>query len=261
MTSQSPNPKTATVKGQTILVTGANRGIGAGFVGELLARGARRVYATARQLDSLQEIVALDTAREVPLALALNDPEKRAAVAAAAADVTWLINNAGVPGSSVETERRVLAASNLDDARFVMETNCWAPTELTRMFVPIIRSNGGGAIVNVLSVGAWYCVPAHTTYSMAKAAAMMMTAGFRAELHREPILVSGVFTAGVATRMSAGNGMSPEEHAQQVLDALARGETDILAGTGAEQLWEQVRNDRKALELDRIEKFYQAMGQ
>lgn len=133
----------------------------------------------------------------VPLALEVNDPEKRAAVAAAAADVTWLINNAGVPGSSVETERRVLAASNLDDARFVMETNCWAPTELTRMFVPIIRSNGGGAIVNVLSVGAWYCVPAHTTYSMAKAAAMMMTAGFRAELHREPILVSGVFTAGI----------------------------------------------------------------
>ena len=93
------------------------------------------------------------------------------------------------------------SASSLDDAKFVMQTNCWSPAEIARLFIPIILNNGGGAITNILSVGAWFCLPEYTSYSMSKASAAVMTAGLRAELDREPVLVSGVFTGGVATRM------------------------------------------------------------
>ena len=248
--------KTALVEGATVLVTGANRGIGLGFVKVLLERGAKKVYATARRPESLSDIAAASSGRVVPLQLDVNNAEHRAIAAAAAADTTWLINNAGVPGSDTAIERRIRSASSLDDARFVMETNCWSPAELARLFMPIILANGGGAIVNILSVGAWYCVPAHTTYSMSKAAAAMMTGGIRTELDREPVLVSGVFTGGVATRMSSGSGMDPISHAHEVFDATARGETDILAGSGSARLRDEVRADPKAIERNRTERFY-----
>ena len=255
VSSASPN-KAVSVEGQTVLVTGSNRGIGLGFVQVLLQRGVRKVYATARRPESLSELAATYPDRVVPLQLDVNNSQHRTNVANAATDATWLINNAGVPGSDMASERRIRSAKTLDDARFVMETNCWSPAELSRLFIPIILDNGGGAITNILSVGAWYCVPAHTTYSMSKAAAAMMTAGLRAELDREPMLVSGVFTGGVATRMSEGSGMSPTEHAHQVFDAVAHGETDILAGTGVQRLRNEVRSDPKAVERDRIERFF-----
>lgn len=241
-----------------MLVTGSNQGIGLGFVKALLARGAKRVYATARREDSLPALVALDPQRIEPLLLDVNDAAQRLRAAAQATDVTWLINNAGVPGSRTRSANRILAASSLDDAQWVMQSNCWSPAELCRLFAPIIVKNGGGAITNILSVGAWYCVPQNTTYSMSKAAAAMMTAGVRAELDREPVLVSGVFTAGVATNMSAGRGMDPVAHAHDVLDAVGRGETDILAGTGVEQLRDAVRADPKAVERERIERMHAA---
>lgn len=248
--------KNAFVAGSTVLVTGANRGIGLGFVRVLLERGASKVYATARQLESLRDVVKLGGGRVTPIQLDINDSEQRLKAAAIAGDVTWLINNAGIPGSDSPRERRIRSASSLADARLVMETNCWSVAELSRLFIPIILANGGGAIVNVLSVGAWYCVPSHTTYSMSKAAAAMVTSGLRAELDRDPILVAGVFTAGVSTRMSAGRGVDPTEHAKEVFDALARGETDIVAGAGAARLRDEVRADPQAVERERIERFY-----
>lgn len=246
------------VDGATVLVTGSNQGIGLGFVKALLARGAKRVYATARREESLPDVVALDPGRVRALVLDVNEPEQRQRAAAQATDVTWLINNAGVPGSRTRSEDRILAASSLDDGQWVMQTNCWSPAELCRLFAPIIVKNGGGAITNILSVGAWYCVPQNTTYSMSKAAAAMMTAGVRAELDREPVLVSGVFTAGVATNMSGGQGMDPVAHAHVVLDAAGRGETEILAGTGVEQLRDAVRADPRAVERERIERMHAA---
>jgi NAD(P)-dependent dehydrogenase (short-subunit alcohol dehydrogenase family) len=250
--------KSMRVDGATVLVTGSNQGIGLGFVKALLARGAKRVYATARREESLPDVVALDPGRVRALVLDVNEPEQRQRAAAQATDVTWLINNAGVPGSRTRSEDRILAAASLDDGHWVMQTNCWSPAELCRLFAPIIVKNGGGAITNILSVGAWYCVPQNTTYSMSKAAAAMMTAGVRAELDREPVLVSGVYTAGVATNMSGGQGMDPVAHAHLVLDAAGRGETDILAGTGVERLRDAVRADPKAVERERIERMHAA---
>lgn len=247
------------VEGCTALVTGANQGIGLGFVEVLLARGAKRVYATARRAETLPGLAALDSERVVVLPLDVTDDAQRRAAAVAATDVTLLINNAGIPGSLIAEERRMLAASSLDDARLVMETDCWAPVEMCRLFAPMIKANGGGAICNIVSIGALFCLPEVSSYSVAKAAFATATAGIRAELDRDPVLVAGVFTAGVKTRMSAQNlhpDCSPREHAEQVLVALEAGEEDIYAGDGAAELRDQLAQDPKAFERRLIERFY-----
>jgi NAD(P)-dependent dehydrogenase (short-subunit alcohol dehydrogenase family) len=255
----APWVKTAEANDCVALVTGSNSGIGLGFVKVLLARGARRVYATARRPETLEAVVALDPARVVGIALDITDEAQRRAAAERAGDATWLINNAGIPGSDDSRERRFLTASTLDDGRKVMETNFWAQAEMVRRFVPIILGNGGGAIVQILSVGALYSVAPYGTYSASKFAARAMIAAVRAELAHEPIVAAGVFTGGVTTRMTpAGysSGASPEQHANQVLDALARGETDIFAGTGSREAYAALVADPQAFERRNIERWF-----
>jgi len=254
-----PPRKTARPQGCVALVTGSNTGIGLGFVKVLLERGAKRVYATARRPETLDAVVALDPQRIVTLQLDVTSEAQRRQAAQKARDVTWLINNAGIPGSDDPDERRFLKAKSLDDARQVMETNFWAQAEMVRAFAPIILANGGGAIVQILSVGAMYSVPTVGSYSASKFAARAMIAAVRAELDREPVLVSGVFTGGVQTRMTPAGysaGMSPEQHANEVLDALARGETDIYAGAGARASYEALRADPEAFERKNIERWF-----
>ncbi len=255
----APGAKSISPKGQTILVTGSNRGIGLGFVKVLLERGAKRVYATARNTTNLPDVIALDPDRVVGLELDVNNEAQRQAAAAVATDVTWLINNAGTPGSFTKEERRIASASSLDDAQFVMQTNCWSPAEIARLFIPTILANGGGAITNILSVGAWFCLPEYTSYSMSKAAAAIATAGLRAELDREPVMVAGVFTSGVKTRLAAPgfkHGVSPETHANEVLDAMAGGYTDVFAGAGSAALKATIIKDPAAFERGVIERFH-----
>lgn len=251
--------KVANARDCVALVTGSNSGIGLGFVKVLLERGAKRVYATARRPETLQAVVALDPKRVVALGLDITDAAQRRAAAERARDVTWLINNAGIPGSDDMKERRFLKASSLDDAHQVMDTNFWAQAEMVRGFVPLILANGGGAIVQILSVGALYSVAPFGSYSASKFAARAMIAAVRAELDREPILAAGVFTGGVNTRLTpAGytSGISPELHAQQVLDALARGETDIYAGAGSREAYERLRADPQGFERRNIDRWF-----
>ena len=250
--------KTASAEGATVLITGTNRGVGLGFVNVFLERGAKKVYATGRNPDNLPPVKALDPDRVETLVLDVNNEGQRQAAAEVATDVTWLINNAASPGSFTEGERRILASSSLDDSKFVMQTNCWSPAELARLFVPIILANGGGAIANVLTVGAWFCLPEFTSYSISKAAAAIMTAGLRAELDRDPILVSSIFTGGVQTRASpagSSGGVTPEEHAREVIDKMARGDTDVFAA-GSERMRQRILDDPQAFERGVIERFH-----
>lgn len=240
------------------LVTGAGQGIGRGFVEVLLERGAARIYATARQPAALEEVAALDPGRVVPLKLDVTDAADRAAAARQAHDVTLLVNNAGIPGSEDPSERRFLAAGSLDDARWVMETNCFAQAEMCRAFLPALLRGREGAIINILSIGAHFCTPAFATYSASKAAAAIMTQGIRAELMPQGILVCGVYTAGVDTRMSTGGDrprVSPAEHARQVLTAAEAGVEDIYAGYGAAALHAEIMRDPKAAEQRRTAMF------
>lgn len=246
------------IDGCVALVTGANRGIGLGFVKVLLERGASRVYATARDPATLPGVTALDPQRIRGFALDIDDEAQRLAVAKQTGDTSLLINNAGIAGSEDENERRLLRASSLEDARQVMETDCFSPIEMCRLFLPNMVKRGEGGVINILSIGAIFCLPSHASYCAAKGAQALMTMGLRADLDGADVDIAGVYTGGVRTRMSARNVaslVSPEEHAREVFDAFEAGERHIFAGARAGDLRDAVLADPGGFEQMQIERF------
>ncbi|WP_370249797.1 SDR family oxidoreductase [Nocardioides sp.] len=207
------------LEGAVVLVTGANGGIGAQFVEQALARGARRVYATARTPRDW------DDDRVVPLALDVNDPASVAAAATTARDVTVLVNNAG----SLPAGASILDLSD-EEFRAGMETNFFGPVALTRAFAPTLAGRPGAALVNVHSVASWYAFGG--VYSASKAAMWSATNSLRLELAPRGVHVLGVHMGYVDTAMAAhasGPKMSPTDLVSQVLDALGRDEFEVLA--------------------------------
>ncbi|WP_328751837.1 SDR family oxidoreductase [Streptomyces sp. NBC_00285] len=205
--------------GAVVLVTGANGGIGTHFVHEALARGAAKVYATARSPR------VWDDERIVPLTLDVTDPASIDAAAATAADVTALINNAGATPPS---------ASLLDvteaDIRANMETNFFGPVLLARAFAPVLAAKQGSILVDVHSVASWYAFGG--VYSASKAALWSATNSLRIELAPKGIHVTGVHMGYVDTGMAAhadGPKMPPEQLVTTVYDAVEAGEYEVLA--------------------------------
>jgi len=252
------------VQGCTALVTGANEGIGKGFVEVLLERGASKVYACARRPETLASIVALDPKRVTALTLDITNDAQRRAAFLQATDIDLLVNNAGIAGSDEAKERRFLGASDMTDARNVMETDFWAHVEMCRGFVPHLTANGdkregGAAIINILSVGAMFCVVEYSSYSAAKGALGLATIGIRAELMKTKVTVHGVFTGAVESRMSA-KGTHPKtsapDHARYVLERVEAGEDDIYAGLGAKEMHEAIRKDPVAFQRARSARYW-----
>jgi NAD(P)-dependent dehydrogenase (short-subunit alcohol dehydrogenase family) len=257
-----PVVKRFEVKDCVALVTGSNRGVGRGFVEVLLARGAKKVYATARNPKNLAELAALDK-RVVALELDVTNDAQRRAAFDKAQDLTLLINNAAAPGSTKAEERRFMSAGTLDDIKNVMDVNCWSPAELARLFIPVILRNTPkgkfGAVLNVLSGGALFCLPEFTSYSTSKAAAMMMTAGLRAETDRMPLLVVSVFTGGVRTRalpVGATTQTTPVDHANEVFDLIAQGKAVIFPATGPVTMRQRICEDPDGFERRVIDRFH-----
>src|SRR6266516_5409074 len=168
------------IQDSTVLVTGANRGIGKAFADELLDRGAAKVYAAVRDVSTVTD------PRLVPIQLDVTKPDRVAAVARELDDVDVVVNNAGVLHVGIP-----LSAS-LDVARLELETNYLSLVSMTRAFAPVLERNGGGAFVNVLSVFSWVATPLLSTYSASKAAAWSFTNAARIELWRHGIEVVGV---------------------------------------------------------------------
>ncbi|MGH2899175.1 MAG: SDR family oxidoreductase [Solirubrobacteraceae bacterium] len=209
------------IQDSVALVTGANRGLGLAFTRALLAGGARKVYAAARDPRSVTlpgvEAIALD----------VTNAEQIAAAARACADVTLLINNAGVARNS-----SLLAANGVAAVRTELETNFFGPLATTRAFAPILRANGGGAIVNVLSVLAWINVPMVGTYCTTKSAAWSLTNGLRHELRGQRTQVVALHVGLMDTDMAAGMEgpkSAPADVVRQVLAALEQGKDEVLA--------------------------------
>lgn len=206
------------LRNSVVLVTGGSRGVGKALVEELYARGAGKVYATARDPRTVTHPDA------VPLALEVTDPASVAAVAEAAQDVTVLINNAGA-----STGARFLT-SPLEDVRSEFDINFYGPLLLARAFVPVIEGNGGGHILNVHSVLSW--VTDGGTYSATKAAVWAQTNALRLELHPRGIGVTGLHMAYVDTDMTAGIDApksSPRDIAVAALDGVEAGAHEVLA--------------------------------
>ena len=211
---------TEQLDGRTILVTGANGGLGREFVRQGLERGARRVYAAARTPQAWEDT------RVVPIALDLDDAASIAAAAEQASDVDLLVNNAATAPADD------LSALNADEdvARGIFETNYFGTLRVTRAFAPVLAANGGGGILNVLSLSVW--TPINSAYAASKAAAWSATNAMRLELSAQGTGVTGVIVGLIDTAMSAAwdfPKVSPSSVVAQSYDGVARGDNEVLA--------------------------------
>ncbi len=185
------------IKETVALVTGANRGIGQAFLEALRNAGVKQVYAAARDAASLAEIVTGDSGRTVPLKLDVTEPKQVRAAAELAKDVTLLVNNAGVAFF-----RGFISADDIEGARLEMEVNYFGTLAMSRAFAPVLKRNGGGAIINIASIAAHVNFPILGPYSASKAAVHSLTQGLRAELSNQGTQVIGVYPGPVDTDMA-----------------------------------------------------------
>jgi NAD(P)-dependent dehydrogenase (short-subunit alcohol dehydrogenase family) len=227
------------------LVTGANRGLGARLVKELLAAGVPKVYATARDVSSVNREVA-DDARVHVLQLDITDGASIGAAAAAAPDVNVLVNNAGVLNFGGVLD------GNLDGFETDLATNYFGVLRVTRGFLPVLEGNAPGAVVNVLTLIALAPVGPMAGYSASKAAAHSLTQALRAELKSRDITVLGAYPGGIDTDMLAGveaDKADPEIVARRIVAALASDESivfpdDTSHGAGAVYLTDPIQLER-----------------
>lgn len=222
------------IENSVALVTGANRGIGLAFARELLARGARKVYVGARD----PAVVTL--AGVQALRLDVNNPQDVAAAAAVASDVTLVVNNAGIaqPGG-------FLAADSEEVARRIFETNFFAVLRMSKAFAPVLKANGGGALLNVLSVASWVNGGDLAAYSASKSAAWSLTNALRHELSAQKTQVLALHMGYVDTDLTRGFDVpktSPEAIVERALDGLESGLDEVLA----DELTQQVKHGMTA---------------
>jgi len=229
--------------GSVALVTGANRGLGARLVTELLRAGAAKVYATSR--TGATAAAGADP-RVQPLTLDVTDPASVTAAAAGAPDVTVLINNAGVLafGSAL--------AGDLSSFERDLRTNYLGTLRVTRAFAPALQRNAPAAIVNILTLIALAPAGPMAGYSASKAAAHSITQALRAELRDHGITVLGAYPGGIDTDMLAGveaPKAPPEVVAARIIAGLATGQTmvfpdDASAGAGSVYLSDPLQLER-----------------
>lgn len=211
---------TERLDGRTILITGANGGLGQEFVRQGLDRGARRIYAAARTPRTW------DDERVVPLRLDLTDAATIADAAASASDVDLVVNNAAI---APEADRTLLSGDD-DVARSIFETNVLGPVRVTKAFAPVLAAHGGGAILNVLSLAAWTPVP--TAYAASKAAAWSASNAMRIELAAQGTTVTGLIVEMIDTAMGARFDLpksNPADVVAQAYDGVATGALEVLA--------------------------------
>ncbi|MFE4215612.1 SDR family oxidoreductase [Streptomyces sp. NPDC056844] len=208
------------LKHAVVVVTGANRGLGRHLAAQLVERGAK-VYAAARRPETV------DLPGVTPLRLDVTDQESIREAARVASDATLLINNAGISTGAT------LVGGGLDEVRREMETNFFGPLAATRAFTPVIESNGGGAVLNVLSALSWFHPAGLGSYAASKAAAWALSDATREELAPRGITVSALHVGYMDTDMAAGvpadQKAAAADVAAQALHGIETGLPEILA--------------------------------
>lgn len=209
------------IKNATVFITGANRGIGLAFAKEALARGARKVYAAARNPDH----VALPGV--TPVKLDVTSPDDVRAAAELAADTTLVINNAGIAelGSfgTQDAEARL---------RRHLEVNLFGVLRTSQAFAPVLARNGGGALLNVASIASWISGPLLANYAVSKAALWSLSNALRNDLRGQGTQVLTLHMGFVDTGLTHGIDApksTPEDIVARALDALEAGAIEVLA--------------------------------
>jgi len=222
------------IQGSAALVTGANRGLGAAIAQALVDSGAK-VYGAAR------DAATITNPNVIPVQLDVTNVDDIANAARACGDVSIVVNNAGILRSSAS-----LAPGAIDAARAELETNFFGPMRMAQAFTPVLRDNGGGALVNMLSVLSFVSAAQGATYSASKAAAWSLTNALRIELRRQGTLVVAVHAGYIDTDMATGvdaDKVSPQSVASQIVAALVAGAEEVLADPISEMVKGALSND------------------
>jgi short-subunit dehydrogenase len=242
--------KLMNIENSIVLVTGANRGIGRALVTALVNGGAKKVYAGIRDIgafiDSDPHFLENFKGKVEPVSLDITKKNQVDSAVKKAYDVQLLINNAGIANYS-----GFIAADDLASARQEMEVNYFATLTMIRGFASVLKKNGGGAIVNILSVASLVNFPMLGSYSASKAALFSLTQGVRAELAAQGTVVTGVFPGPIDTDLAKGIDMekaSPEEIALGTLRAIESGQEDVFIDEMAVQFQQGLLSDPKAVE-------------
>lgn len=223
------------IKDSVVLITGANRGLGLALAKALIKAGARKVYGGARKTHSgARKPGNPNEAGVIPIQLDVTSAADIATAVRELGDVTILINNAGVDLGSA-----VMAPAAMTTLRSELETNLFGPMALSQAFAPVLGSNGGGAIVNVLSALSWVNMAKHGTYSITKSAAWSLTNGLRGELASQNTQVVGVHVGYMETDMTESitdPKVNPADVASAILTAVENNEDEVLADGTAQYL-------------------------
>lgn len=227
------------VNGKVALVTGANRGIGKSIVEALLRAGATKVYAAVRRVETAAPLTEEFGDKVVPVAFDLTDDASIRAAAAKASDVEIVINNAGVLKTATTFSDDVF-----DAFAFELDTNVLGLMRTTRAFAPVLKSNGGGALVQLNSVASMKNFPEFTTYCASKAAAYSVTQALKWQLAEQGTTVVSVHPGPIATDMITDTGNadlvaaaeSPSVVADAIVDGLKNGTFHIFPDTMAKQI-------------------------
>lgn len=212
----------------TVLVTGANRGLGAEFARQAVARGAKKVYAAARDPGTVT-IEGVEAVR-----LDVTDAAQVAALAAVLGEVDIVINNAGVANTG-----GLLGAESADTLRWMLETNVFGVLNMSQAFAPVLGRHGGGAFVNVLSIASWKSSPVLAGYAVTKAAAWSLTNGVRDALRAQGTQVVGVHVGLIDTDLTRGFDMpklSPATVVARTFAALEAGDSEVLVDEATQQV-------------------------
>ena len=229
------------IQNSVVLVTGGNRGLGKSLVQAFLDAGAKKVYVGSRT-----PLEASDS-RLQPVQLDITNTHDIAAAVEQCQDITILVNNAGVG-----PEATFLSAPSLDAARTTMETNYFGTLAMVSAFAPILKRNGGGVLVNVLSVVSWFALPNLGPYSASKFAELALTEAIRIELHPQGTLVIGVHAGFIDTDLVASvksDKVKTSDVAASILDGIRNDQEEVLA--------DQRSRDIKAVLASNRQAFYQ----
>ncbi|MEW8324514.1 MAG: SDR family oxidoreductase [Candidatus Thiodiazotropha taylori] len=224
------------VKDRVVLVTGANRGIGRSIVEQFFKAGASKIYAAARKAESLTPLSEIYADQLVPLQVDLHQPETIIEAAKRAGDVEIVVNNAGMLNIA-----NPLASNAVVAMQDEMEVNVYGLMRMAQAFAPILKSNGGGVLVQLNSVASIKNFADFATYSASKAAAYSITQGLRDMLKQQGTQVVSVHPGPIATDMASNAGLSelaePAELVpQSIIAAIESGEFHAFPDSMARQV-------------------------
>jgi NAD(P)-dependent dehydrogenase (short-subunit alcohol dehydrogenase family) len=229
------------IKDAVVFVTGANRGLGFEFARQALRRGAKKVYAAARNPESIT------LPGVIPVKLDVTKPEDAARAAQLCGDVTLVINNAGIGrvGGALSPDTTALLREQL-------ETNLFGVVNVSRAFAGILGRNGGGALLNVLSILSWINNPTLGAYSVSKAAAWSYTNGLRLELRGQGTQVLGLHAGLIDTDLVRDFDKpktAPEDVVRQAYEAIEGGQEEVRVDEGTREVKKGLSNGVYLVEI------------